>query len=361
MAWIWEDIQREWLAGSRVAASPAETVAAFALVEELLGRQWVESRHEHGGVRVTGSHPVAAVISMGRRLQAVRHASGIDTLLERIRAGDYAAHAELTAAYLCVPSDAPVALEFGAPAQVGNRERVPDFRLRQEDEPWVYVEVTAPDISELQHHAQILLEHLATFLTDIPLGSAAEVMVRRDPTEEEVGTIVETLRSQLQVAGPSQRDLPGLALLLVRHAEPGQIVVEDHGEPNIPRIGLARFELREGRGRHLAVRYAFSDQRAEAFLTSEARQLPRDTPGLVMVDVSRATGAFDAWQPLLARRLRPRQHTRVSSITLFSSGMWGLPEGEAWVPWTWVLENRYATNSVPVWLTGRLRSWVAPR
>lgn len=361
MAWRWEEIQREWLAGSRVAASPAETLAAFALVEQLLGRQWVESRREHGDVLVTGSHTVAAVISMGKRLQAVRHAYGLDTLLERIRAGDNAAHAELTAAYLCVPSDAPIALEFSVPAQIGDRERVPDFRLRQKVEPWVYVEVTAPDVSALQRQAQTLLERLAAFLTDIPLGSTAEVMMRRDPSEEEVGTIVETLRAQLQVAGPSQRDLPGLALLLVRHAEPGQIVLEDHGEPNIPRIGLARFELHGDRGRHLVVRYAFSDQRAEAFLTSEARQLPRDTPGLVMVDVSNAAGAFNAWQQLLAHRLQPRQHTRVSVITLFSSGMWGLPEGEAWFPWTRVLENQYAANPAPAWLTDRLRSWVAPR
>jgi hypothetical protein len=361
MPWTWEMIRDEWLCGSVVDTSPAEVLSAFDLCEELLGLEWVQSQGLHGGARVTGSHPVAAVISMGKRLAAVRNAFGLDTLLHKIRSGDESARAELTAAYLCMPVGFPVVVGFGVATTVGNRERVPDFRLRRENDPWVYVEVTAPDTSEAQRQAQALLHQLSVALVDIPLGSMAEVMIRRDPSEEEMADILNALRAQARGGGRSQRDLPGLALILVGHGQPGQIVLDDHGEPNVPRIGVVATSRLEGEARkHLALRYAFSDQRAEAFLTSEARQLPHGTPGLVMVNVARASGAFKTWEPLLVRRLQPRQHTRVSGIALFTSGMWPLPGGEAWVPWTLVLENPHAANPAPRWLLDRLRSWNAP-
>ena len=361
MAWRWETIRDEWLAGRRVATPPDEIVATFEIAGRLLGREWVESQRENAGASVKGSHPVAAVIAMGKRLRAVRNAAGLDDLLRRLRAGDGSAHAELTGAYLCTPILTPITLEFGAVANVANRQRVPDFRLRRDrDDPWLYVEVTAPDVSDVQRRAHALLEQLFEVLADIPMGSMAEVMVRRDPSDSDVAEILGALRTQVREGGQSHRDLPGLALILVGHGEPGEVVVDDHGEPNVPRIGVAKAERQGEACRHLAIRYAFSDQRAEAFLTSESRQLPRDGPSVVLADVSRASGALQSWGPLLQRRLQPRQHTRVGCVGLFASGMWVLPAGEAWMPWTVLIENPHASNPVPVWLLERLRSWTPP-
>lgn len=360
MAWIWEVIRDEWLCGSAVASPNDEVVGAFNLCEELLGSDWVAAQGLHAGARITGSHPVASVISMGNRLRSVRNAVGLDSVLRRIRVGDESAHAELTAAHLCTPLQHPVILEFGVATTVADRVRVPDFRMRVGDDPWVYVEVTAPDSSEAKLRAHTLLQQLSVALSDIPMGSMAEVMIRRDPTDAEVGQILVALHTQAQMTGPSRKDIPGLALILIGHGQPGKIALDDHGEPNVPRIGVATSQVQGESRRHLALRYAYSDQRAEAFLTSEARQLPRGSPGLVMVEVSRATGAFRTWEPLLARRLQPQQHTRVSGVVLFSSGMWPLPSGEAWVPSTKVLENQFASKAAPGWLLDRLRSWIAP-
>jgi hypothetical protein len=54
--------------------------------------------------------------------------------------------------------------------------------------------------------------------------------------------------------------------------------------------------------------------RAKQFLESEAKQLPKDLPGLVMVQVSHAVGAFKTWGPILRRRLQPNLHTRVLKL-----------------------------------------------
>jgi hypothetical protein len=51
----------------------------------------VESQAEQGGVRITGSHPVASVISMGKRLAVVRMLFGWTIFCDSIRAGENAA------------------------------------------------------------------------------------------------------------------------------------------------------------------------------------------------------------------------------------------------------------------------------
>ena len=70
---------------------------------------------------------------------------------------------------------------------------------------------------------------------------------------------------------------------------------------------------------HLPVPY--TDGRAEAFLRTEARQLPRDAPGLTMIATGEAVGVLKRWEPVITSRLRPNQHTRVSAIALFETGI----------------------------------------
>jgi hypothetical protein len=108
--------------------------------------------------------------------------------------------------------------------------------------------------------------------------------------------------------------------------------------------------------RSIVVRFPYSDARAEAFLRQKARQLPKEAPGIVMIDVARATAAMRTWAPLLSARLRPDQHTRVSAICLFRGGILLTPAGEDWVPETIVITNPHARYPAPDWLVSRLRS-----
>jgi hypothetical protein len=62
--------------------------------------------------------------------------------------------------------------------------------------------------------------------------------------------------------------------------------------------------------RHVVVRIAFTDERAEEFLRAEARQLPTDAPGLVMIFPGGS--GWKTWEPVLRSRLQPGMHTRVS-------------------------------------------------
>ena len=64
--WEWDEIKRDWLAGSSVAASPDEVVAAFDRVEATFGPDWINgSREEAGGVS-RGSLPTLHVVTLGQ-------------------------------------------------------------------------------------------------------------------------------------------------------------------------------------------------------------------------------------------------------------------------------------------------------
>jgi hypothetical protein len=59
----------------------------------------------------------------------------------------------------------------------------------------------------------------------------------------------------------------------------------------------------------VAVRIPFSDMRAAEFLRSEAKQLPKDGPGLVMICGPTSPNELGVWTELIQRRLQPNINT----------------------------------------------------
>lgn len=107
---------------------------------------------------------------------------------------------------------------------------------------------------------------------------------------------------------------------------------------------------------HVAVRMPFSDLRAEKFIGKEAKQLPDDAPGLIVVDVSKAIAAIKAWEPLIMRRFQPSIHTRVGGVCLVSSGidMAGDGGGLSLSSSVKFIANPHAKFSVPSWVEAAL-------
>lgn len=86
-------------------------------------------------------------------------------------------------------------------------------------------------------------------------------------------------------------------------------------------------------------------------MDQEARQLPRDVPGLIMIDVGDAAGAFGNWEPLIKRRFQPTINTRVGGVCLFSSGVVLTPDGAACLSETKLLVNPHAKVPLPPWVS----------
>jgi hypothetical protein len=160
-----------------------------------------------------------------------------------------------------------------------------------------------------------------------------------------------------RLEGKQVEVLPGdLGSLFLNETQAGRVELRGRDEVYRPRLGMARTIVENGiPQRHIAVRLAYADQRADAFLRQEASQLPKTAPGLVMIQTSGTTGGFRQWAPILSSRLRPRQHTRVGAIVLFQSGMMPDEHGiEAWHPEAKWISNPYAAVQLPDWIPQNL-------
>jgi hypothetical protein len=361
--WTWDEISTDWLVGGLLAVAPAEIVAAFNAVEKVLGRAWIEASRMHSGVQVRGTHATLCVVTAGQVLAGLDGVTGTEQSIERMRQGDDSAFAELTAIHLIRSGEAEAIVEMDPLVQVGTRQRKPDFRLRLgDDERWTYVEVTQPDVAEAQTRAQAVLNRFADLVQPIKRSFALEIFFRREPTEAEINALAELVPQFCLLEGDQSKNVVELAILSLNSSAPGLVVPLEHlGEPNVPRLGCAKAIVGPDEPhRHISVRMAYADDRAEAFLHQEAKQLPSDTPGLIMVEMSRAPGGIKVWAPILKRRFQPNLHTRVGAACLFRSGHEPTPDGEAWIPEIKLIHNPHAAFPLPPWIIQAL-SMAAPQ
>lgn len=354
--WTFEEISIDWLLGGKLALTPEEIVAAFNRAEQVLGRAWIEASRTHSGVQVRGIQPTLSLVTAGQMIANLDGVLGAVELIERLRSGGGSAMSELTAVHLIRSGEPKATIELGPIARVGQGNRKPDFRLRREADPWTYVEVTQPDVAEAQMRAEAILNRLADLVQPIRKSFSLEVFLRREPTDSELNALADLVPKFCLLEGDQSKDLEGLAILSLNASAPGLVVPLDHpGEPNVPRLGCAKAVYGPDEPhRHIAVRMAYADDRAEAVLRREAKQLPNDSPGFVMVQMSRAPGGIKSWEPILRQRFQPNLHTRVSAVCLFRSGHQPTPDGEAWIPETRLISNPQAHFPLPAWITDAL-------
>jgi len=285
----------------------------------------------------------SALLSPGNKLAFVEGLPQANELIAKLRDDDPSAYAELHAIQLIASSDT-TEIELFPEVTVGQRRRKVDFRARRTD-PWVYVEVAATKKSELAKRAEAMAIALAESAQAIKKPAVIEVFLIRDPNESELAA----LRATITTFGTG--DLPELELpdglgRLTRHEERADIdlageVMATHESPVSNSAEPARLVM---------VRLPFSDQRAETFITSEAKQLPEDAPGLIMFEVTHSPNALQSWEPLLRDRLQPNMHTRVGAVCLFSAGVRSTDAGLARPSITKVLVNPYARLPLPAWV-----------
>lgn len=356
--WTFDDINTDWLAGGRLAVPPNEVVDSFNRVERILGHDWIEASRLRSGLKIRGTLPTLGVVTTGQMLASLDGVNGdAAKLILKLKNGDESAFAELTALHL-VRSGTPTAMiELAPVVKIEAHDREPDFRVCLAGQPSVYVEVTKPDVADAQVRARSILNRLAALVLPIKRSFSLEVFLRREPTDGEVDVLSERVPHFCRMEGNRSTDIPGLAILSLNRSAPGQVALLEHeGEPDTPRLGCARVMRGPGEPhRHIAVRMPYSDDRAELFLKRKAKQLPDDSPGMIMVEMSGASGGMKAWEPLLRRRFQPTIHTRVSAVCLFTSGHEASPPGEAWIPETKLLLNQYARLPLPEWIIAGLR------
>src|SRR5436305_5167078 len=115
---------------------------------------------------------------------------------------------------------------------------------------------------------------------------AIEVFFHKSPTPDELRAVQPVLDEVCRRGETAEQDLPDHLGRVYVGQMPGTVVLEDHGEPYTPRSGRVQVVAGEAVARHVAVRVPFFDQRAHNFLADEAGQLPKPSPGLIMIEMS---------------------------------------------------------------------------
>jgi hypothetical protein len=357
MAWTFDEIEQDWLAGSRIAVAPDEVVAAFARCERVLGRDWISTAKRNQ----KGSAPTLRVVTVGRQLAFIEDVANAHQLVDKLCRGDNSAFAELRGIHL-LRSGELTRVELEPTTSAAGRERKCDFRIKRSNEPWVYVEVTQPDVSEAKARAQRLLESIVGVVTVAKKPFSLEVFFRREPAEDEVDPLIARIRdfcSAEHAAGAMIRqEIPGgMGILFLNERPAGDVAVDDHGDPLVPRLGASTAILGTGEpNRHVAVSVPYADSRAERFLRAEARQLPTDSPGLIMIEMGEAAGGIPAWEALLQRRFQPTMHTRVGGVCMFFSCLRLTNRGLASLAWVRLVPNKHARLPLPDWIDATCRA-----
>jgi hypothetical protein len=193
-------------------------------------------------------------------------------LINRIRSGDQSADAELRAIQLLRSEDPARRVEL-EPTVDENRKC--DFRIKRGSEAWVYVEVTRPDTSNAQYRVQMVLQSICDQVASVNRPFALEVFLRREPSDVELDTVSAAALDLCSVDQPADRvirtEMPdGIGLFILNQHATSQVVLDDHGEEKVPRLGMSQAIIGLGQpNRHVVVRMPFADQRAERFLTTE--------------------------------------------------------------------------------------------
>jgi hypothetical protein len=175
------------------------------------------SLHNHA---VKALVPAMRIVGMGLRLQAIEGLPGNEELLTKVRNLDSSAEAELTAIYLFRSGSRDVEIELFPP--VG--KRIADFRMRKGEEEWTTVEVTEATESAEQKRLNAILMQLTTGLRSLSFPFSLEIILLREPTEEEVAELCETLPQFCENKDIQNARLHhDLGLLLLNHVPTGQL------------------------------------------------------------------------------------------------------------------------------------------
>jgi hypothetical protein len=353
----WNEIKENWLADSKLALPDDEAVTAFNKVSEFFGREWVESSRVKDGFTVQGTQPTLEIVTLGQFLAVLGDAPNAEHVLAKIRNREPDAWAELAAIYLLRSGQSEVELAIEPSVTVGMRNRKPDCAVRRLDsDDWTYVEVTQPNASNAHTEVTAGLQRLASLVTRCSRSFALEVFFKREPSNDEIDAVAARILSQHSQVDTEAVELEAdLGTLYWTMGRPDALVLDTHGQPYTPRLSMAMAHSDGNESRCIAVRWPFTDARARGFLDTEAKQLPTDAPGLIMIQTSGAIGAMKAWRSLIENSFQPTIRTRVSAVCLFSAAQRSTPEGAIWQPLTKLVINPHGRHALPTWISEQLQ------
>jgi hypothetical protein len=361
--WTLEEIERAWFGSVRLNWERVAVEAAFNQATRMRGYAWVVGPKRdltpfaafpgigpHGGYQ-----EFLRVYWFGKRMASIVGTKGSDDLIRHVIDGDPDADEEATAIDLLRSSHPETKLEVEPLVKVGTRDRKPDFRIKKGDQPWVYCEVTRLHSSAASVRVHQLLARLGQAVMTVDQPFLLEVLLNREPTDSEEEVLLSEARKACVGSAGVSVDVGDFATVLVKAGTASVVVPSIIPNDRRPRMALSQAVVGPGQSnRQIVLRIPFADERAEDILAREARQLPKDECGLLMVNVNSQPGAFESWGERVPQRFTPRQHTRVAGVILFMHATYPTEQGLIWSPFVKLIANPHAVVQLPAWITSTI-------
>lgn len=317
--WTWRTIRARWPGVTDLGYERSAIVEAFNLREELLGAASSPTIQPQ-----VGTYAPLQIVCDGRRLSALNGIPRTERFVSRLRRADASAWSELEALYILRSGPAQTDVELDPRVRHGTRDRLADNRIRERGLlPWTYVEVTRPDVSRA--HASVR-DIVRESISKVTAGErrAVSLTLRRRPLGDELSALGAALSDRAAGGSSGSIELP---------RNLGTLAVQSD-----------RIEAPQGLA---MIRTAIPDPRGVDILSTEAAQLPADSPALVMVDVE---DAMEDWAQSIRDAFAAKRYRWVSAAALFASGFIPGSTGESWVVSVRLLENPNAVLRLPSWI-----------
>lgn len=345
--WTVEKIEQDWLHTSidALALTPGDVVAAFERVEQYLGLDWMTARKMGWGIS-----PTMEVVRLGQILNGLHEVPNHHSLVNKIGRGETSAEAELAVVHMLRRGDSITEIELYPEVQ----GRVPDLRARINLGQWIYFEVCRPETSDSQDLLRRDLSGLIDRLLELNRPFTIEVRLNRRPEAAELPTLAAELSQLVEKEDPAVAPLSrNLGSAAVNFGTPGEVTGYAHRQDDFPRIGIIAIKAAPAGGPlyRAEISIPFEDQRVKKLLRREAKQLPSDFPGVVMLDVTNAPGSFESWGTIFQSRLVPLAHSKVSAICLFSQTVGPIQGRYSCFFRTKFILNPHAKQIVPSWVS----------
>ena len=274
------EVEERWLGHALHENDAKAILESFNRVEQILGRPWLEASLTPG---VVGPAIALPIYHLGDQLSLLDRATGAEKLIQRLQVKEPAAFSELHSIALCLGRNA-VELEIEPPTAVGNTVKVPDFRLRRPGEQWVWVEVTRPNYSESAQVAQQAAESLRDLITRVPDGMEVQIRFRCEPSDADLNQVC----GEVEHATLNQTiDRPNFII----HTSAATPVLTPIGndEQGRPIFGHAVGRVCGVNRALVSVRVPYTDLRGQQVIHAEARELPKEGPGLICIVTNTAS------------------------------------------------------------------------
>ncbi|MHA1973239.1 MAG: hypothetical protein ACTSW1_09610 [Candidatus Hodarchaeales archaeon] len=311
MSFTWDEMASNWILNDQEEFNQEECLAAFNIIDQYLGRDWLEEKYRY----MKGPVTVIPILELGHILASLEKLQRFNNLVEKLKRHKELDLARLAAFY----HDQGLEIQIEPEVMVDESIKVPDLLVKFGNTP-IYFEAYAPRASK-KHEK---LENIATKIAQKGLegiydGLSYKVYLLKEPTKGEIERLINAIiKTPVSHEHEQYYNFQDIAKIHVKPREDltsiddGKYIADD----------IKRFYIVLGKihgeciQKSIHVGMPFSDKRVDKILNKQYPQLSKKQCNVVAMELSGTSGELDFWADSLLSRFYGRNYTRIGAVIL---------------------------------------------